>query len=599
MKIINIDNQLLHKIKLTLEKKDFIVIDFDLLININTISYNYILDYIECLLPSYQINIKNYKKNRLRAEKTCKKEKLNLDNIYEKFINNHNLKAQLIKIENEVFIKFVALNNEMLQVYNYLVSSNKKIIIRNNTVFNNDTLTIILNKFKLKKIYKILKSNDLPNDYLLLTKTNNKHTKNLDNAILLKKDKYINENKFKVLIKKQKMNKNEAMNFSFICGFINNNLYSQDYYEQIGYGKFGILLYGFIQYLLKNINPEISRVYFLARDGYIIKKAFDILNKKENLESYYLYVSRSSLKKSIYNKAKNIKELLDIADLRYNFKYGWLLDELGLIEEDYANKISKGREEIISKSHITQITSDIESFKEIIKKRSIDTEKNLKIYLDKLKFNDHIAVVDIGYKGTIQHYLQTINNNFIEGYYICLDKKNIYKDVIAHEFLKCNENIYPYVGAFELFFSANHGSTKNYQNGSYELKNLEFKASEVNKILNIQNSALEFIQEFEKFESLLNLSLSGKECFALLRDVFLNPSSDDIAKLGSISFFDTELFQICQNTTLKDYLFNLKKFYYDYHNCSWKYAFCKKVFGTVKTTYILEFARKIIKKNNK
>ena len=67
------------------------------------------------------------------------------------------------------------------------------------------------------------------------------------------------------------------------------------FWKNFGYSYAGILYLGFLNWLKdKLIESNISEVFFLARDGWIMKKTFDIMfpNSSSNVHTHYLYSSR-------------------------------------------------------------------------------------------------------------------------------------------------------------------------------------------------------------------------------------------------------------------------------------------------------------------
>lgn len=115
-------------------------------------------------------------------------------------------------------------------------------------------------------------------------------------------------------------------------------------------------------------------------------------------------------------------------------------------------------------------------------------------------------------------------------------------------------------------------------------------------ISTIQNSAINFVNDFKNFEQQISLELGEIGCFTLLHEVLVNPSKEDIQKLGQVSFYDLNKENLCKNIHLKDYIFNWQQFYCDYYYCPWHFAFCKNVFGVTFVAKIFEFLGKIVKK---
>ena len=99
-------------------------------------------------------------------------------------------------------------------------------------------------------------------------------------------------------IKKSKKQKIDSDYNKMLDEFINNRIdQTNDDYYNFGYNVFGILLYGFNRFLHEDLEKKkINNVFFFARDGYIIKKAYDIMYSNDSIKSHYMYASRRSLR---------------------------------------------------------------------------------------------------------------------------------------------------------------------------------------------------------------------------------------------------------------------------------------------------------------
>lgn len=65
---------------------------------------------------------------------------------------------------------------------------------------------------------------------------------------------------------------------------------------EVGFRRFGPSVYAFARELRDRCGEgEIADVYFLARDGYVLREAFDALPGRGSPRSHYLYVSRKSV----------------------------------------------------------------------------------------------------------------------------------------------------------------------------------------------------------------------------------------------------------------------------------------------------------------
>lgn len=373
---------------------------------------------------------------------------------------------------------------------------------------------------------------------------------------------------------------------------------------KIGYEIFGSFLVGFCKWLNENISRnEIEKIYFLARDGFIIKKAYEILYS--DVKTNYLYVSRKSLalpsmkKDESINEIINalilppmftIKEFLKTLDIEFNDNKD-ILRECQIDEKDifYRNNYKEDKKiKLLVEKLVIQI------------KEKINEQYNIFIkYLEEQKFNGKVAIVDIGWHNSIQKYFREIINCYdketeIHGFYV-----GIYKDAkkfegkdeakgFLYEYDVNSDDKYKtfaFVSLFESMFLAHEGTTIRYAlddekvypiTAEYEYKNCDEMLS---VIAEFQDGAIQFINDYKMSEELNDIKLSYDVCSANLVKFGLNPKKEDIRIFGSLSFenFTTNNIVNC-NHTIWYYLTHLKELKKDFYKSGWRIVFLKKLF---------------------
>ena len=71
------------------------------------------------------------------------------------------------------------------------------------------------------------------------------------------------------------------------------------------------VLFCYVCYILDSVKKNnINRIFFLSRDGYILKQIADIIieRKKLKIQTSYLYVSRYSLRNAFYYKCETAED---------------------------------------------------------------------------------------------------------------------------------------------------------------------------------------------------------------------------------------------------------------------------------------------------
>lgn len=100
----------------------------------------------------------------------------------------------------------------------------------------------------------------------------------------------------------------------YLLGIINDINSKEDIGYRIGYGFVGIALYAYVEWILNQAEKrKIKRLYFIARDGFILKKIADIMIKEYNLKikTFYLYGSRNAWRIDEDDKRKILKQYLE------------------------------------------------------------------------------------------------------------------------------------------------------------------------------------------------------------------------------------------------------------------------------------------------
>ena len=249
------------------------------------------------------------------------------------------------------------------------------------------------------------------------------------------------------------------------------------------------------------------------------------------------------------------------------------------------------KDELNKKSFLDN--KNLEEFYNDIKKNIVENSKEeyklLKEYLNSNSFYGKIAIVDIGWHGTMQKNLSKMTDGSstnIYGFY--LGQEKIIENATGFLFNEFDNplNKISLAGSFGLFeslFLGNHGSVIKYQyrNNSidpvldeYELNN-EKQSYEI--INNIQNGAIDFCREFSKNKFMEKMNYN-ETFFEGVRQVCINPSLKDVKNIGQLMFNDTYNQKLVESRSLLYYLFHPSSFKRDFYKSVWKIGFLKRVF---------------------
>ena len=363
--------------------------------------------------------------------------------------------------------------------------------------------------------------------------------------------------------------------------------YDRNKYYGIGYKKFGNLFKQFKVWLDENLKAsEYDHIFFLAREGLFLQKLYLVDRNKD--ESIYLYVSRRSLTVPRLYHHSQYEELEKIVVFSSAFTAKTFLNRLGLekTDDEIMKKAGISPNQIFYKKSYLK-DEKLKKLYDIFYDEIIFNAKiewfNLIRYLKNNSFEGKIAIVDIGWNGTMQNALQNIIDETnlpvsqLDGYYLGVNAKNI-KQGSAHGFLYESEmddnsvKVASSYGLFELITLAHHGSVKCYSSDKQNLPILyEYVAStdvnnDLKNIDTLQEGILDYVKKHKNmFQGSINW------------EVFINPSNLDIRLLGKLPFFDANYGRLINASVFKYYLFNPKKFKEDFYLSVWKMGFLKKV----------------------
>ena len=494
--------------------------------------------------------------------------------------------------------KVIVINEKVYEIYKKEKNNNKKIII---------ITDMYLPAYFLNKL---LEKNDITYEKMYISSEvdKNKRTGSLYRFVL--KDLGINSKKIihfgdrrnsdyyqakkngidACLIKKHckvKFYDNAHVFENMLIGIINNTNSRVEYTYNIGYSCLGPVLLSFCLWLDRKISDEgIDKVVFLAREGKLIQEAYNII-KTNNKPNAYLEVSRRSLAPLKIVDAIN-EDIIDNMSLPREVTLGeiadlWNLPTEGISTEIITKRIE--REQLINDKESRDI---VNKWLQIIKKDAAFQKNIITQYLDSfIKQNRKVAVVDIGWRGSMQLYLNkyinvTNNKNEIIGYYLGLNK-NHHKEINAEGFLfdgdeSLEDKIMGAVGLVEAMFFPKCGSVKeyrkinNYITPMYQHSEMDEDSYQV--IGMIQKGALDFIRNVNKMgiNNILQLDVNY-----VIRDflrLITTPSLNELVEFEKISFNNGagigNLVGYDKKACLYDKLKNFK-------NSGWKIGYLKKM----------------------
>lgn len=524
-----------------------------------------------------------------------------IDDIYKYIKLDNNIDIEkLKKIEIDVELDICQQNREFYEIYEYCIAKKKKIIITSDMYLKRECIEQILSNANVSIYEKLFLSNEVKlnknsgNIYPYILKKLNIKSNQIVHIGDSRKADFIQPilNGIKAILIPRKVNRlsyynnselenDEILNYNILQSYINNNIdLNKNKYYNIGYEILGSLLYGYSKWLLENLKKNnIKKVFFLAREGNLLKKAFDLVNDSD-IKSKYIYISRRSVRPALLQDIETLEELYCIVKIKDTTDVKKFLKDVGLDIKEHLKVFEKYNYVVTTKiKSISNMEEIFQILKEDIKNIASKEKENILGYLNSKSFETNVAVSDVGWAGTMQKSLQKIFKDYkIIGFYMATTNEDIDK----YGYLKGYENIRPFVHLFENLFLAQHGTTLKYElnNGEYEpvLDEYEYSLEEMKDIIELQEGALNFMKDTINSSMDTYLIVNSEIASSNIMKLGLKPTQYDVKILGDMPYIETIKMKLIEHKKLIEYITDFKAFKEDFFNSGWKIGFLKSVF---------------------
>jgi len=219
-------------------------------------------------------------------------------------------------------------------------------------------------------------------------------------------------------------------NFCFLSfpDFDPFTLVSVDAYT-IGYSLVGPLLVSFVSWLVDQAQEDgVDHLYFLSREGSLLKQVYDLwCEDKDSVPiSHYLILSRRAASVAAITSREDIFSIARV-EFYPNPLESFLYIRFGLdLDNDAWIRIERelgwNRNQIIQVQNedIANLVPLLTALEDEISNRAVKEREGLLHYLteNQLEVSKKPAVVDIGYGGSVQGYLNKLTGQYIHGYYL-------------------------------------------------------------------------------------------------------------------------------------------------------------------------------------
>ena len=540
------------------------------------------------------------------------REERTLDEIYQLLYEHYGEEISILKqLEIEREISCCKQNREMKKVYDWCLENGKRVFISSDMYLPQDVIETILANCGYTGYERLLLSSVLKkkkysgNLYLHIINTEPKIKQTFvhigDNLRIdylaakrcglkaIKIPNKINRSKFE----RRGLRHLKERQYNKIQNIIGN--FSQDdwnLYFQYGFECIGPMLYGFTTWLQKRAKEVgCEQLFFLSRDGFLMQLAYNLIFGKDALPNRYMYTSRKSLFGPQVWIEPNLEDILK-QETPYHY---WNVDELCEmldIDKEYGRKIwfecGIPQDERLMKMRLLN-DNRVKVFFAKVKPIMIEASKrkfNVAVdYLSQENFKGHVGIVDVGWAGAIQKYLQRISqylnwNISIYGFYLGLKPLTV-TGPNADSYIPRKEK--PSIFCSNLMeypFTKEEGSTKGYQRkndgviepilGKYEFDNMDDKEY----THEMQQGAMYFL---ELMEAGYGAQYIGWEAgYHNVKNLTKHPRLSDVRLFGQLSHVNHgQRHYLAKPKSFTKYLLHPHRLKMDLADSGWKIGFLR------------------------
>ena len=313
--------------------------------------------------------------------------------------------------------------------------------------------------------------------------------------------------------------------------------------------------------ICKAVQQGVKRLFFLARDGFILYKIALLIKDKRNIDidCRFLYISRYASRIPLYGLLGNacwdiICEKKKRTTLRTVLRNITLVPE----EQDFlisllGNDLTFSPDEPLDIEKLSKLKDDFrrnQKIMDFINQRSEETRKLILLYLEQEGVLDTIdsAFVDVGWRGTIQSSLNKLTGKTFLGFYFGLYETDVFGldicNACSYLFSSINESSFVRHSfnnsLFEVFCAAPYGMTTGYKEADGEIIPVfehEYNKNASNWNLNGQiQTILAYTEAY--LEANPMSSPDKKMTERLLRKIMEKPSFEEANLYGDFLFSD-------------------------------------------------------------
>lgn len=350
----------------------------------------------------------------------------------------------------------------------------------------------------------------------------------------------------------------------------------------VGYEVLGPIISGYVYWLNSIIRKgQYKKILFASREGEFIKRVYEIVYGKDNLE--YIYLSRIAVSNAQLFFAQNFDDIIrTIYFLLREPTFAELCNACNLNIKEFNKMLSNIGKSSNDKLYSIDDASKKEVYDYVMKEKKKFFEEQLNYlteYLNQLNVTENVLFCDIGWQGTMQYCLQTIAdrcdlNIRFEGAYLGVriidsDKyPSIKKDGYlfnAHDNRKYDLMLRFTTEIIEMMFMNDQGSVLKYCNNDGTVRpilaEIEYGLDELRYIRSVQEGATYFATAW--MTSKTKIELSPDDVMVGYINFAIRPSMKIVKMYNDFFMFDGKKRRLIPDHNIWYYLVHPRRFISD------------------------------------
>lgn len=382
-------------------------------------------------------------------------------------------------------------------------------------------------------------------------------------------------------------------------------------FERAGFGSLGPFLLAFTRWLhAKKAELNLDVLVFLSRDGYLMRQAYETVYPDE--ETRYVLASRRAWTVPLFCKDPGVRAVLKQMGLGRRVGLAELLSRFGFTESESKAIIDRSpysEHELLTVASLetdARFQAFYRGIRNQIASNSAREREACLAYVSSNIPQGKIGIVDIGWRGSMQHALESLLDGCgkkynIVGLYAGIDRSSEWagKQTMYGFLFDCNsdpvfqdrESLYN--ALFEAMFIAPHGSLNHYEMKDGSVIPI-FEQPEAGigdgtcPLFELQRGAIKYVQMVTNNHLELYLDDKLPEPVTSLEQLGLHPTMNEARQIGNIEFAYQEYEPLARPRKLGHYLTHPMDLMKDFLRCYWKPAFlCRLTHVRLDYTRIL------------